>query len=64
MPAHDPRGMALAGTVIFPREDLAVRLVRLRAPLDALARLRRCAQLEEQLHVAVSEFRDTAFARR
>lgn len=63
MPADDPRGMALAGTVIFPREDLAVRLVRLRAPLDALARLRRCAQLEEQLHVAVSEFRDTAFAR-
>lgn len=63
MRADDPRGMALAGTVIFPREDLAVRLVRLRAPLDALARLRRCAQLEEQLHVAVSEFRDTAFAR-
>ena len=63
MRCEDPRGMALAGTVIFPREDLAVRLVRLRAPLDALARLRRCAQLEEQLHVAVSEFRDTAFAR-
>ena len=64
MPAHDPRGMALAGTVIFPREDLAVRLVRLRAPLDALARLRRCAQLEEQLHAPCPSFGHRVRARR